>query len=759
MLQGSLQDRRYAQKQPGKLTRLLVVLLIAVLVAMSLSGCSSDGKKVSEPEDKHGSGQGGKAMGRYTESEIPLPEGISHSSIINFQNGKDGNPVLFTKEEKDGKADFSAYLLTDGFAWEKQECRWLDELGLDYEHSSIGLTYGEDGRWYVLYKLPGEYNEMLRPTRVSASEDWEVGEAVEVAAFDETASYDEEERFRFYPSYVKVLENGNLLFSSGMVLYLYDRDKQKIISECAAETDSYFTHGNQYYTVDEGVKNLVSYNGDTGEVEERYPLELEEYYGVQIIGQENGNLLLLSREGIQILQPGSGIWELVVDGERSTMSSPKYYSRGFAYGNEKDYYVCYGSMEENSKLAHYVYDPDMPVDPEMELTIFSLHDNTTIRQVISEFQIKNPEARIVFEPVEEGSGATEEDLIRVLNTELLAGNGPDILIMDGLPEASYVEKGVLEDITDLIEGKIASGDLLEGVAKGCRIDGRIYSVPVKMGLPMAFGRKEAVGKLADLSTFADYVQENPKGQVLGTVDQSELPALYFDAYLSAGLVETGELYEAELSLFLSEMKRILDGSELWDGTREKRPTQEWDLLEVGTFLCSKEVAGFFRAESGTSVVEQAEGELEADLVALNQTFMPYGSIAINKACENKETALRFLELALSEEIQVSDNYDGFSVSQNALEYLAGIERHSADGYGGSIEGVDGRTYQFMFSWPSEPIRIRLVEFCKAAQYPAGRHGKIKQIVLEESERYFGGRASLEDTVEAVMSKVGLVMQE
>ena len=30
------------------------------------------------------------------------------------------------------------------------------------------------------------------------------------------------------------------------------------------------------------------------------------------------------------------------------------------------------------------------------------------------------------------------------------GNGPDIILLDGLPVESYIEKGLLEDISDVI---------------------------------------------------------------------------------------------------------------------------------------------------------------------------------------------------------------------------------------------------------------------------------------------------------------------
>ena len=41
------------------------------------------------------------------------------------------------------------------------------------------------------------------------------------------------------------------------------------------------------------------------------------------------------------------------------------------------------------------------------------------------------------------------DTIRALNAELLNGSGADVLMLDGLPVESYMEKGILADLSDL----------------------------------------------------------------------------------------------------------------------------------------------------------------------------------------------------------------------------------------------------------------------------------------------------------------------
>ena len=74
---------------------------------------------------------------------------------------------------------------------------------------------------------------------------------------------------------------------------------------------------------------------------------------------------------------------------------------------------------------------------------------------------------------------TTSDAIRTLNTEVMGGNGPDILLMDGLPVNSYVEKGLLADVSDTVNPLISDGKLFDKIAQTYKgDDGKIYAVPM-----------------------------------------------------------------------------------------------------------------------------------------------------------------------------------------------------------------------------------------------------------------------------------------
>ncbi len=85
------------------------------------------------------------------------------------------------------------------------------------------------------------------------------------------------------------------------------------------------------------------------------------------------------------------------------------------------------------------------------LTVYSLKRNDLIIDMISEFQDQYPDIELIYETGEGADGSiTMSDRIRALNARILAGDGPDVLLLDGLPVDSYIEKGILEDLTTVL---------------------------------------------------------------------------------------------------------------------------------------------------------------------------------------------------------------------------------------------------------------------------------------------------------------------
>ena len=81
----------------------------------------------------------------------------------------------------------------------------------------------------------------------------------------------------------------------------------------------------------------------------------------------------------------------------------------------------------------------MPSVPCQNLTVYGLNleSTDTIRQAASMFQLTHPDVRVeLIDGQTDSGGTTDSDTIRSWNTELLGGNGADILVLDGLPVQS-----------------------------------------------------------------------------------------------------------------------------------------------------------------------------------------------------------------------------------------------------------------------------------------------------------------------------------
>ena len=163
-------------------------------------------------------------------------------------------------------------------------------------------------------------------------------------------------------------------------------------------------------------------------------------------------------------------------------------------------------------LCRYEYDPDRTV--ENTLTVFSLENDDTVRQAINAWNAKHPETKIEYtvgmENAEQ-SGITEEDVVRQLNTQMLAGTSPDILILDGLSADSMIEQGMLQDLSTLADWSMVQENMLNAYCQ----DGAVYGIPMGYCAYLAGGRPDTVDdRLLTLDGLADAVEQMPDRKVI-----------------------------------------------------------------------------------------------------------------------------------------------------------------------------------------------------------------------------------------------------
>ena len=108
------------------------------------------------------------------------------------------------------------------------------------------------------------------------------------------------------------------------------------------------------------------------------------------------------------------------------------------------------------------------------LTVYMLEDNDNIWDSVGKFSIANPDCNVKVEVgISEEDSVTRTDAIKKLNTELMAGEGPDVIFLDGLPIESYIQKGILADLSEPLETLEENGEMLfENVASAYEREGK-----------------------------------------------------------------------------------------------------------------------------------------------------------------------------------------------------------------------------------------------------------------------------------------------
>src|SRR5699024_5786651 len=117
---------------------------------------------------------------------------------------------------------------------------------------------------------------------------------------------------------------------------------------------------------------------------------------------------------------------------------------------------------------------------------------------------------------------------RTLNTELLAGDGPDVLVLDGADAETFAASGLLADLSAVAEG----ADLYDFVAAGYTgADGTVPMLPGRFSVPVmcgAAGSLDGVSTLDDVAALVAQRPARPGADDWTALEEDQRYALAFD---------------------------------------------------------------------------------------------------------------------------------------------------------------------------------------------------------------------------------------
>lgn len=733
----------------------LKLVSILLIVALLITGCST--KNSTKATTNNG-------KGRYMEENLSLPEGISNAADAALLQLKkiNGMPCLYVYTTTGENCQISRYLMKEDGTWTEDTPKWLSTVQLSPDCLWLTNSFedGKGNQYLYSLELDGEQVKGI----LLRSSDGTTYEKITPEGWDIKNEYD----FYNYPQAVNVLSNGTLvaLFYNGEIVY-YNKDsfkmENRIIGTYYADT-ILSIHDQSVIVGQTGMDNYTLtgidvYSANNAQKIESYPfsptLSSPNYLDVN----ETGDLLLCNADGIHILEKGSSIWQTIVDGTLNSLSRGTMYSSGFIAGSDLNYYVLYNS-DQGYHLKKYFFDETVDTVPSIELTVFALADNPTLRQAASVFQDSHPDVKVSFQVAmssKEYSRATDaikSDYIKALNTELLAGKGSDILVLDDLPVDSLIDKGILSDLSDIIQPLLDKGEVYEKIMQHFFRDEKLYYVPIRYKLPLLLSRTADASGISSLENLAAYIKEHPDQNLFGRSTYADFITNY-SPFLSSRILNNNSISRESLITVLTQLKEISAGYELMDSYPEDvfRADGDWEMaskVKLSMTTCS----GFLDSMFSLGIVTYVKGSF----APFDQSVIPSCEIGINSKSDKQELCKEFVTLALSKEIGVNDFYDGFSMNKDALQLCAAVDR---SGYSGvsEIENEDGTYSKIEFTALTEEQAQNLIQACNNANIIARTDDQIISAINEVAKDFLTNSKSVEEAADQIIDITKIYLLE
>ncbi len=721
----------------------IVAYLLSLLLL--LSGCASPGEPspvTLEP-----------TRGRYMEDPIALSiPGYTDLSVHSINAVEDkAEYYTLANSEATGKMTFLTITMSPDGAFTYEEEAWLDEY-IDVIANNLLICRGPDGTKYAAWGdfdgTGGIYARVILTRDGGKTATELTGSGISSLSM---------------ATHIEGLQGGGLVVSDweNDSLFLLDQDGNLVTELPAKRGASIAVFGEQLATFAPNLNAVRVYDLNSNTHADW------EFTGVmedsQLTYGGDGALYLVSSGGIYRHTLDGTLWEQIVDGSVTNLGLPAFYPGTICAleGEHPVLFVSGYSMSDGSQILRYAFDPTASQTANIELNVFSLTDNKLVRQAIVAFHRQRSDVKINYTvAMDQNATGTKEDYIKALNTELLAGTGPDMMLLDGFPVNSYIEKAVLTDLTDILSG---AEELLPNLASAFSTDGKLYCIPISIGVPLALARN---GQSFDtLSDFAKNVGAISKV----TYTPDKLSQMLFSYYGEALTPDAGAV-----EVFLQDAKTIADACNATSNT----PTSlmaAWNLpggivpeMEFAKDTYSLQLFSYKDKNADAIVCENyaiSDGtffltanlmqDFGGNLMGIGSKFIPKGLMGINRAGKYQEAAAAFLQTLLSQEVQGANAYNfGYPVNRAALGEVMRFENDSIS-MGGSLDGED----YYEGVWPKIESREKLQDILLSATAPILADDALAAMVTPVIAQYIEGAIDLSTATQTITSKLTAYLSE
>ena len=799
-----------------KKTAVSKTLALFLSAALLFAGCGKTGGEQESVGDMAGGGD--KTMGRYVEEEIGRPEEMERNGgIVRLADGTlqifDFNQGPFVSQD-------------EGKTWTKKYDDWSGMVGEGY---FMNAAAAKDGSLFLVYStydaVSSEEGEEASQEEVSDAERSEQPDTEPTETEDTEVQVEESDMFTIDCHYMFVSPEGE----TREIMLPFDMDNYELITNCWYTPDGRLlaSQGGAIYEInqeDGSLTVLFETDGDadtacfsdtqmvafTNTKAYRFDLvkgELMEQdeeldisgltnngekgvywtsgnYSFLVAMDKDNTLYLACQDGLYQCTAGESPKQLL-QGTLCSMGDPSNGKYGMLVEDGPVFLVLF-----SSGLSRFTYDETMPATPDKELKVYSLKKDQTLQQAVSAYQKAHQDVFVKYEVGMSGeNGLTAEDAIKALNTEIMAGNGPDVIMLDGLPIESYLAKGMLADLSENLKAVEEKEEFFDNITRVYEEDGKIYAIPTRFRIPLLMGNEEFVSNIQDLSSLSAVMEEmrekNPEGSILSAYTPEILLKMLAIASEPTWSKEDGNLQEETVKEFLTQAKKIYDneisgisdsekeeflnsvrGSDDSSGTAEETALDiSWSILNFLTKSQAQLAIGASQQVSldFTNVISVPRVKPEVVYKPLSlqaeNVFQAESIVGVSAKAAEPEMAREFVEMLLSYNV-MSMQQEPYPVNAASFDSLFDTDMEGDGAFGSmGISKDDGSVATLDLYWPNEEEQKGLEQMVRSLKTPYLPGSPIEQAVLEAGVSVLEGNMSVDEGVAQIKQKIQLYLSE
>lgn len=511
-------------------------------------------------------------------------------------------------------------------------------------------------------------------------------------------------------------------------------------------------------------------------------------------------LYMACRTGLYRYIWGGSMIEQIADGQMTALGDTQRSPRSLQVLDNGEFRVMFCG----NYMVEMYYDETLPARPARELTVYSLEENGWIRYAGQLFQKEHPDVLVRYETGMDGDNAvSKDDALKNLNTRLLAGDVPDVIVMDQMDIEQYADKGVLKELDGILQPYLDDGILYRNIVEGMRMTekNKIYSVPMMVYLPLWLGEKmylEGEDSLDDIVAGVELArQKHPEGPILYTLYPKDVLLQTMPVCLPAWTGEDGSLDVEKLTAYYQAVCRMWEtdcagfdnaGRETWQkNNMEWYEPEDMDMADIGFsfqyaaqqnfgetwlqlgFLMTPQVGMTgIHVTKANMAADWQEKELE-DVVTYDaytgQADNVYWARTIVGLCEQgkePELAEAYMTLLLSDAmmrkwwLDKPRNYSGLAIRKDSLGDILDIDNIE---FGQTMGFKDPTGVNHPNFWPTEEEKQWLYQMMEDASCCYRPGTMLEECAMEVGIRVLAGELTPEEGAKEVERKMAIAMEE